>query len=58
MVNPFDIEITDRWIGIGYLLEPSTEVTLSYQKREWENAADPTQDGDYDVWRLGLHGRF
>ncbi len=56
--SPFDIEIVDGWIGVGYLVDPRTEVTLSYQRRSWDNAADPAQDGEYSVWRVGVHGEF
>jgi len=40
------------------LLDPRTEITLSHQGRSWENPADPTQDGSYDAWRLGLRKGF
>ncbi len=56
--NPFDIEIVDRWIGVSYLLNSSTEVALSHQRRSWDNPADATQDGSYDTWRLGLRKEF
>ncbi len=56
--SPFDIEIVDGWIGVGYMVDPRSEVTLSYQRRSWDNAADPTQDGEYTVWRVGVHGEF
>jgi len=56
--NPFDIEIVDRWIGVSYLLNSKTEVALSHQGRSWDNAADATQDGSYDTWRLGLRRQF
>lgn len=56
--HPFDIGIVDSWVGISYLLDSSTEVALSRQHRSWDNAADPTQDGTYDIWRLGLRKGF
>ena len=56
--NPFDIEIVNRWIGVGYLLSSKTEVALSHERRSWENAADTTQDGSYGIWRLGLRTQF
>ena len=57
-LNPFDIDIADWWLGTGYLVEPDAEVTLSYQRRNWENAADRAQDGSYSVWRLGFRRKF
>ncbi len=56
--HPFDIDIVDRWIGVGYLLNSHTEVVLSHQRRSWDNASDPTQDGDYGIWRLGVRAEF
>jgi hypothetical protein len=56
--NPFDLEITDRWFGVGYMVDPRTEVTLSYQRRKWEDSANTAQNGSYDVVRLGIHGEF
>ncbi len=56
--HPFDIDIVDRWIGVGYVLNPRTELVLSHQRRSWDNDSDPTQDGSYSVWRLGVRGEF
>jgi DmsE family decaheme c-type cytochrome len=56
--HPFDIDIVDHWIGVGYLLTPTTEVALSHQRRSWDNSADATQDGSYTVWRLGVRSQF
>jgi DmsE family decaheme c-type cytochrome len=54
ILNPFDITLQDKWIGVGYLVDPDTEIALSFQRRDWENKADRTQDGSYDLWRLGV----
>jgi len=57
-LNPFGITVRDQWIGVGYLVDPYTELALSFQKREWENGNDATQDGSYDLWRLGVRKQF
>jgi hypothetical protein len=57
-LNPFDIDIRDRWLGASYLLEPDTEVVLSHQRRSWTDAASPTHDGSYGLWRVGLRRQF
>ncbi|NIM05243.1 MAG: DmsE family decaheme c-type cytochrome, partial [Armatimonadetes bacterium] len=57
-LNPFDITIFDWWFGVGYRLNPTTEVTLSHQFREWENDDTSTQDGDVRIWRLGVRKQF
>ena len=54
ILNPFDITLQDKWIGLGYLVDPYTEIALSFQQREWDNKSDRTQDGSYDLWRLGV----
>jgi len=54
LLNPFDIRLTDQWFGVGYLLDPFTEIALSYEKRAWINRSDSTQDGHYDLWRIGV----
>jgi DmsE family decaheme c-type cytochrome len=54
LFNPFDIRVTDQWLGVSYLLDPFTELALSWEKRAWINRSDATQDGHYDLWRIGV----
>jgi hypothetical protein len=58
VLNPFDIEIRDWWLGTGYRTDPRTEAVLSYQRRSWTDDDDPTHDGSYGVWRLGVRRSF
>ncbi len=58
ILNPFDIEILDRWCGVGYAVDRDTEVVLSQQRRSWDDAANPSHDGAYTLWRLGLRKQF
>jgi len=58
VLNPFDIEIRDWWLGAGYRLDPRTEVVLSNQRRSWTDQADSTHDGSYGVWRVGVRRSF
>jgi DmsE family decaheme c-type cytochrome len=58
VLNPFDTEIKDRWIGAGYLVDKDTEVVLSHQRRSWDESTSPSHDGSYDLWRLGLRKQF
>ena len=54
LLKPFDITFEDRWLGVSYLVDPFTEVALSFQSRRWDNARDFTQNGSYDLWRIGV----
>jgi len=56
--NPFDLRISDAWAGIGYLADPLTEFTLTYQRREWDDRLDSSQFGTLRVWRVGVQKRF
>jgi DmsE family decaheme c-type cytochrome len=58
VLNPFDVEIRDRWLGAGYMLTPDTEVVLSHQRASWADAANRTHDGSYSTWRVGFKTRF
>ena len=58
VLNPFDIEIRDWWLGAGYRTDPRTEAVLSYQRRSWTDDDNPTHDGSYNVWRLGVRRAF
>ncbi len=58
VLNPFDIVISDWWLGAGYRLDPRTEVVLSNQRRSWTDDSDPTHDGSYGVWRAGVRRSF
>ncbi len=58
ILNPFDITITDWWLGTGYQLNPRTEVVFSHQRREWTDDSNSTHDGSYGVWRLGVRRAF
>ena len=58
VLNPFDVVLRDRWIGIGYLLDKDTEVVLSHQRRSWDDRAAPSHGGSYGLWRLGARKRF
>jgi len=57
-LNPFDVTIWDRWLGVGYLVDPATEVVLSLQRRSWEDKALSAHDGSFSVWRLGVRKSF
>jgi hypothetical protein len=57
-LNPFDITLQDRWIGVGYLVDPFTEVALSFQRRDWSNDSDSTQNGAFKLWRMGVRKKF
>lgn len=57
-LNPFDIDIRDFWVGMGYLLEPDTEAVLSFQRRSWTDTDNPTHNGSFGLWRVGLRRQF
>ncbi|UCH33895.1 MAG: DmsE family decaheme c-type cytochrome [Armatimonadota bacterium] len=57
-LNPFDITTKDKWFGVGYLVDPYTELVLSFQQREWVNEDNASQDGSYDLWRIGVRKKF
>jgi len=54
LLRPFDITLEDKWLGVSYLVDPFTEVALSFESRRWDNAQDFTQNGSYDLWRIGV----
>jgi DmsE family decaheme c-type cytochrome len=58
LLNPFDIDIRDLWLGVSFLVDPDTEVALSHQRRTWNDVANPSADGAYSFWRIGLRRRF
>jgi hypothetical protein len=58
VLNPFDITISDWWLGAGYQYNPRTEIVLSYQRRSWADDANPSHDGSYGVWRAGVRRAF
>jgi DmsE family decaheme c-type cytochrome len=58
ILHPFDTEIRDLWLGMGYFLDPNTEAVLSHQRRSWVEAADASHNGSLDIWRLGVRRSF
>jgi len=58
ILNPFDIRVLDRWVGVGYLVDRDTEVVLSHQRRSWSDQASISHDGAYGLWRAGLRRQF
>ena len=58
MLNPYDVEIRDWWLGAGYQYNPRTEMVLSYQRRSWTDDDNSSHDGSYGVWRFGVRRAF
>jgi hypothetical protein len=50
--------VSNWWLGVGYVLDKDTEVTLSRQRADWTDTSDPTQDGNYGIWRVGVRKKF
>jgi DmsE family decaheme c-type cytochrome len=58
VLNPFDVTATDSWFGAGYLMNRETEFVMSHQRGSWTDSANPTHDGTYTVWRVGVRKQF
>jgi DmsE family decaheme c-type cytochrome len=58
VLNPFDVQIRDWWLGAGYQYNPRTEIVLSCQRRSWTDDDNSSHDGSYGVWRLGARRAF
>ena len=58
LLNPFDLDLRDLWLGVSFLVDPDTEVALSHQRRTWNDVANPSADGAYSFWRIGLRRKF
>ncbi len=58
VLNPFNTTVSNWWLGVGYVLDKDTEVTLSRQRADWTDTSDPTQDGNYGIWRVGVRKKF